>query len=258
MEKLPSHFYRYRSLAGDAAAKYVRSTLLDNQLYFANPSSFNDPFDCYPSFDFDATESEIISFFAKIIRRNFPLASEKRVLHEAIAKLYDPKTGPKSPDYTKQVQEVHNHHVAEKIGVLCLSEIADDILMWSHYADLHRGICLQFNSNFNFFENAHQINYKLERPKINPFRDHIEQVMESVLLTKADHWAYEKEWRLIRYADGAGAYQFPPEALTGVVLGSRISESNEQKLLACLADRASPIKVMRSCISQTTYSLDIS
>jgi hypothetical protein len=258
MENLPSHFYRYRSLTGDAAAEYVRLTLLDNQMYFANPSSFNDPFDCYPSFSFDATESEIISYFAKIIRRNSPLASEKRVLHEAIARLYDPKTGPKSPDYLKQVHEAHDRHVAEKIGVLCLSEIADDILMWSHYADLHRGICLQFNSNFSFFENAHRINYKHERPKINPFRDHIEQVMESVLLTKADHWAYEKEWRLIHYSDGAGAYRFPSEALTGIVLGSRISESNEQKVLEWLAARANPIKVMRSSTSQTGYSLNIS
>lgn len=258
MENLPSHFYRYRSLAGDDAAKYVRLTLLDNQLYFANPSSFNDPFDCYPSFDFDATETEIINFFAKVLRRNFPQASEKRVLYEAIAKLYDFNTGPKSPDYTKQVQDAHNHNVAEKIGVVCLSESPDDILMWSHYADFHRGICLQFDSRLNFFANAHQINYKSDRPKVNPFRDETEKIMDSVLLTKSNHWKYEKEWRLIHYVGGAGAYKFPTEALTGIVLGSRISESNEQKILEWLACREKPIKVMRSSTSQTAYSLNIS
>jgi Protein of unknown function (DUF2971) len=257
MENLPSHFYRYRSLMGDSA-EYVRLTLLDNQLYFANPSSFNDPFDCYPSFDFDATKTEIINFFARIFRRKFPLATEERILRYAIAKLYDPKTGPMSPDYTKQVSEAHNRHVAEKIGVACLSEIPDDILMWSHYADFHRGVCLQFDSNLEFFANAHQINYKPERPKVNPFRDENKKIMNSVLLTKANHWEYEKEWRLIHYEGGAGVYRFPSEALTGLVLGSRISKSNEQKVLAWLADREKPIKVMRSSTSQTAYSLTIS
>jgi hypothetical protein len=55
MKKLASHFYCDRSFAGDTAANFILSTPIDKQLYFAHPSSFNDPFDSYPSFDFDAT-----------------------------------------------------------------------------------------------------------------------------------------------------------------------------------------------------------
>jgi hypothetical protein len=44
----------------------------------------------------------------------------------------------------------------KELGVVCLSEINNDILMWSHYADGHTGFCIEFerseiNPTGNFF-----------------------------------------------------------------------------------------------------------
>lgn len=33
----------------------------------------------------------------------------------------------------------------DSMGVVCLSEHGDDILMWSHYSDGHQGFCLEFD-----------------------------------------------------------------------------------------------------------------
>ena len=45
-------------------------------------------------------------------------------------------------------------------GVLCLSECHDDILMWSHYGDSHRGICLEFKAtNTALFGEAQRVKY---------------------------------------------------------------------------------------------------
>jgi hypothetical protein len=36
---------------------------------------------------------------------------------------------------------MYQETVTSKVGVMCISEVPDDILMWSHYADCHKGVC---------------------------------------------------------------------------------------------------------------------
>ena len=42
--KLPQKVYRYQSFS-----KWTLQTLVHDKLYFSDPSSFNDPFDCKPT-----------------------------------------------------------------------------------------------------------------------------------------------------------------------------------------------------------------
>jgi hypothetical protein len=35
----------------------------------------------------------------------------------------------------------------DRAGVACFSALPDDLLMWAHYADKHRGVCLKFVGN---------------------------------------------------------------------------------------------------------------
>ena len=36
-------------------------------------------------------------------------------------------------------------------GVCCLSEKHDDVLMWSHYSNGHKGFCLKFETSYEPF-----------------------------------------------------------------------------------------------------------
>jgi Protein of unknown function (DUF2971) len=255
MEERPTHFYRYRSLSGKSA-EYLKKTLLDHELYFPKPTTFNDPFDCLPSFNLEATVTEVIRYYENAISRRKPNAPGHQITSEALAFFYEPGGNPNDPGYLKRAQQLHAQHVQETIGILCLSETANDILMWSHYADFHKGVCLQFDGQSTFFANAHQVNYLVERPRVNPFRDSTEQVMEAVLLGKAKHWSYEKEWRLIQYVGGPKAYKFPPEALVGLVLGACISPQDKQLVLGWLKERKAPIKVLQAVISDKSYEIE--
>ena len=33
-------------------------------------------------------------------------------------------------------------------GITCLSEVKDDLLMWSHYGGKYKGFCLEFDSKY--------------------------------------------------------------------------------------------------------------
>ena len=53
-------------------------------------------------------------------------------------------------------------YLINNIGIFSLSKVPDNILMWSHYADSHKGIVLEFDSNHAYFnkfkyENSLQI-----------------------------------------------------------------------------------------------------
>ena len=98
--------------------------------------------------------------------------------------------------------------------------------MWSHYADSHSGVCLIFDWNEPFFAAAQPVAYAQRRPIINPVFDSNDEMLSHALLTKSAQWSYEPEWRIVHYRHGAGSYEFPPEALLGVILGPQISKEN--------------------------------
>jgi len=90
-------------------------------------------------------------------------------------------------------------HNLKPFGVLSLStKGCDMILMFSHYANRHRGLCLQFevDENSTLEEiapfNGREVDYK---DIIPPFRDSSDAHM--TLLTKYRKWEYENEYRVL-------------------------------------------------------------
>ncbi len=86
-----------------------------------------------------------------------------------------------------------------RTGLLCFSEDWTSPLLWGHYGDRHRGICLGFDLQR---DDAQGVKYEGERiPKYladlgNPPK--LEDELKSVLLrTKFMHWDYEQEQRFI-------------------------------------------------------------
>lgn len=117
-----------------------------------------------------------------------------------------------------------------RIGVICFSEKWDSPVMWSHYADKHRGICLGFDIPDEY---AISIKYVGARDtaaaeayllKKNPDSAFAERFMT----TKYQAWSYEKERRLYVKLDerdpksGMYFYNFGPNLkLREFILGHR-------------------------------------
>ena len=59
LQRLPSRLYKFSGLDRDRL-DWMRSLVVDSALYFASPSSFNDPLDCRvpPQFDADHSAKE--------------------------------------------------------------------------------------------------------------------------------------------------------------------------------------------------------
>lgn len=90
----------------------------------------------------------------------------------------------------------------ETIGLLCFSGDWTSPVLWSHYADKHRGICLGFNLTL---ARAQRVRYEAERIGIARLSQgvSIDEALESLLLcTKFKEWEYEEEWRVILPLEG--------------------------------------------------------
>jgi hypothetical protein len=85
--------------------------------------------------------------------------------------------------------------VAERFGLLCFSKSSTNILLWSHYAERHKGICLGFDVT-NFKSKFGEVEYtsrKIQFPKPEELN---QKFMWTVLRSKYLHWKYEGEWRV--------------------------------------------------------------
>lgn len=161
------------------------------------------------------------------------------------------------------IKDMLDNAIAEIIdsaGVLSLSAKPDHVLMWSHYADSHRGICLRFraSSTTPFFGRAQRVVYQVQRPALNVMHDTPHIQSEKALLTKADFWSYEEEWRIVEHDGGPGIHKFPRELLDTVILGAHISPEDQGKVLKWIEQRTTETNVLQTQVDAKNFRLRIS
>ena len=115
-------------------------------------------------------------------------------------------------------------------GIICFSENWENPVLWAHYADKYRGICLKFEVTTE--EELGKINYIQDRIECD---EHItEEQMQATLYSKFEHWRYEDEWRLFRELkdrDEEGNYYVPFSdqiQLKTVLVGSESDVTRDQ------------------------------
>jgi len=82
------------------------------------------------------------------------------------------------------------NEMAQFYGVLCFSRRWHNPVLWSHYADSHRGICLGFEVDDRFFKRVSYVNKRT--PLHLPLT---EKKVKQILFSKYRDWSYEEEFR---------------------------------------------------------------
>ena len=151
------------------------------------------------------------------------------------------------PQMLEKVSPLIDSFLNQKVGVLCLSEVGNSILMWGHYTDNHRGFVVGFDSNHPFFSCRRtdqdefgflrKVDYQRKRPKV-VLTDTSSPVW---FQTKSEQWAYEKEWRIVRVLSEAMCringspfpvclFEFPPDVVLEIIIGLRATPSQFSRL----------------------------
>ncbi|NJA06670.1 DUF2971 domain-containing protein [Methylococcaceae bacterium WWC4] len=218
------HFYKFRPIN-----KWLIESIVHRTIFAPRPADLNDPFDCQVDLE-------------KVFERAISISSGEK--QKFIRSFYE----------NKEFIENWKKEISSK-GVysfsLINSEILSEPLMWSHYADEHRGVCIEYILNKKFItENlmseddvnhlvvCNSVEYQgngfveciLKAPQ--DLKTFAEVLLRKYLLTKSPSWHYEKEGRLVLRQ--SGSINLPNESLRRVYFGLRSSES-DIKLITELA-----------------------
>ncbi len=218
---IPNFFYKYCKVT-----KSLKENIKNNQLWFNSPVNFNDPFDCKAYLNFGRTEKkckENFDKFNKAFKINHPplhLRVWKRLLKR-----------PNDFNLMNSYSAARNFE--DWLGVTCFSENDNNPVMWSHYADSHKGIILEFNKGEGGFltKNLLPVRYFKNYPIIN-VSDYAEEQMISIvyqtICAKGIGWKFEKEWRAIT-VPGKTHHKFNRNELSGVIFGlnTRVKTKHE-------------------------------
>lgn len=246
------YLYKYRSISGKEI-EWVEETIKNSTIRFGSVAEFNDPFDSAPIYELSGTENQVRRHLNELLKKNSPnLPRHQR--RKITRKVCSPT---ESKEYIRNVG-VDMRRIVENFGLYCLSETPDHILMWAHYADSHKGVCFKFKSATTPFLVEHR---KFCIPKKRPIVDRLnnseDELSTNALLTKADYWSYEQEWRIVDYSSKPGIRKFPSQLLHGIILGARIDETAEARIRACIASRSQPIDVFRASLDDKEFRLRI-
>lgn len=192
--------------------KPIIEDIKKNALTFGNPNSFNDPMDP--------------------ILKEWLNLKEKTKQEKVYKKLF------------KQLKKTLGN-----LRICCLSQSEKNNtqpflnpLMWAHYADSHRGICIQYeitkeslaiHNNDNQILRMVDVRYRNKKA----MSDYI--TIDNALLAKGECWEYEHEKRLIYFKkntiDQAKNYddyiQLEGFNIKAIYLGYRISESDKRDVI---------------------------
>lgn len=187
--KCPPLLYRYRRIDEKG---WLEGLITRGEHYFARPSEFNDPFECRPLTHYDPRGPKTREHIAKRARQIWPHESPARRLQrtEQLLRRFREPRQLKADGYS---------NLADRVGILCLVERPDNLLMWAHYGAAHQGVCIEFDTSEWLFRVAGQVQYSDTYPVVDTANQTPQAVAESFLWTKSKDWHYEEEWRIISY-----------------------------------------------------------
>lgn len=232
------HIYRYTSIK-PGKPEHIRDIFLENTLWLASVQDFNDPFDGRSTVLLDGNRSELEGRFEKVLAQERPDLVPHERTGEAIRLAEEVMVFRDKPGAREEFERDMYGNFVARVGAICFSGTWQSTLMWSHYADGHKGLCLWFQS-FQGPERptvpgttvpALRVEYSDNYPVVQYFLDSDEERMEKMFLHKDSAWTYENEYRVLHFDRVHEPCRFPPEALVGVLLGAKMNRGHQAMIL---------------------------
>ena len=221
-------------------SEYVISDLVNNEITVSHASVVNDPFD-----------SLVIPWLK--IQSQMPVG------------LYN-------YDHLKLLEQSYSYFRFRSFVTtpkLCKSDsIFRNILMWSHYADKHKGICICYKLSKKFYSKRDEESLKWNSLRRITYVKHAPHLIANYIydrdafLTKASNWSYEKEVRLLSF-DPTTESKYSTikldieSSVSSIYLGCEFPEKQIKIIEAILPKnkKTSIIRMERDVRSQNYYLL---
>jgi hypothetical protein len=271
-------FYKYMS----AATAHI--VLANQTLRWSTPGTLNDPYDMQFDLRYEVDQQAVRRLALEKLweaYRGAPVAVGNilGVLIGAIrAKIPDMQREEFEANYAEAIFESMNKlegalprlnaEVRTQLAsskILCLTESPDNPVMWTHYADTHRGIVIRLRDYPEFdspYRTAKPVNYVANTPRLvdEEFLSdmlsgrasfNVKELLDRLVYTKSVDWSYEREWRIY---SGNGRQQDAPHEdlrfgsleLDAVLFGLNTSDDDRVSLARLVRKECPHAELLRA------------
>ncbi len=280
-------FFKYHD------AKTAQIVLRDCTRLWSSPSEFNDPFDC--NFNIYLTDNhellakneteKIISLITsnepipgsdnnptlkkyERMRQNLKSGITKENIRETMRTGIMKDIKPLALKFNDGIDQVKKKlDDNNDIALFCVSEINDNILMWSHYAKNHTGVVIEFHcTEDSVLTCAKPVEYTKSLPVLNEVPIGSEALtsyyIETLCYAKSIDWAYEKEWRVATTHRNKSKTKeilpYNPKELKSVYLGCKICQNKEKEIISIIREKHSDVLIYKANKHPRKFALEFS
>lgn len=255
LEGLPKILYKYISWDNI----FHKRILSENEIYFSSFDEFNDPFEGELPFryrDEDLTDENIIQYtYNRLLQAGKIKVSEQvakqhirdRLLENPLKKEY----------YWRKLKTVDNFN--RIFGIFCLTDTKENHLMWSHYSNSHKGLCIGFSTDIlyeQFNATIRKVIYSDIFPRMPLFGDFVNDFLP-FLYTKSKLWEYENEYRFFETRMARKSVNISNEAFKEILFGCKMPESTKREISIFALEKYPGIKLFETAIDDEKFQLNI-
>lgn len=237
----PANLWKYRP-----NNPFTDDIFQSQALYFPYPPQLNDPFDCQIQ-PVNCTPAEVTAF----VQQNNAGRSNSDIRAMVAEATRDPAA------FRRSINDSMRKSI-NRVGVCSFTTNFDNLLMWAHYTESHKGLCLGFDvtQDPELFDVPLIVQYAPTYPVYNHLTDS-SQLAYKVLATKSDHWTYEEEVRVMKIPMPPNQkMSFNPLVLREVLFGCNMSADERQRIKQLAKNNGFGHTIFkRAVISSNSYAL---
>lgn len=245
--------FKYMSLSLEHIDR-IEKLFLECKLFHNLSGGFNDPFEGKPHYSIDIVRND-----KKVIYDHFIKLAKNHDYSEVEAKRFA-KYQIQNPDQVTETIRNAINKAFEQIRICCYSTDKLNLLLWAHYANSHKGFCVEFDGSSLPAKMAMKVEYSNDYPLATyPIPD--DERAYRLALIKAKVWEYENEYRSIFIPssdildhDGE-SLNFSCGAITNVYIGACMPEKEERELKNIISRMEFKPNIWKAELAENSFQL---
>ena len=282
IESTPEAYYKYMNQST------LRLLLRNKTIKFTDPLKFNDPMDSTVP-ELELNVKRLKNTMKNIVAEDYPEISD----YQSELENY---LSSEERNWKKEIKVFSSEllngwsDIISHFRILSLTTKPDNLLMWSHYADEHRGVVVKFKKapSFGF---PQKVNYKNGHQSLNNtfnlmasvvvtmeskggfnekhsdmFSDVTLKIMQKYFFLKMSEWSYENEYRIVyhksngkvrRINSNLDVVEVDESDIESIIIGSSVPPLRASRLTQLIKGRLPNAKVVVHQYKRAGWKLKI-
>lgn len=228
----------------------------DLKLYCPLPSQFNDPFECKPNFRWPSDAKRVQEIRRHLIKVSREHGRSRKEAEKFVSESIN------NPNFKQEIIFNAIQNAYAEMRICCFTTRRNNLLLWSHYADSHKGFCIEYDASTMPLAYAYKVRYKNKYPEVLYPRPNDARAFIPALV-KSKIWKYENEFRIILVPEAGNQPEndgisllLKGNEIKNIYLGSNIEEKEKEVILNLVRSSKFNPGIWSTNLSTSSFSLE--